>query len=125
MFGYSKIKAWFVIGVMVWGIIFAIPTFIPRAVFSDFPPKVQEWFKPVTLGLDLQGGSYLLMQVNTAELVKEKLTSLGELTRASLRSERIRFSGLTVQEDTLSFRVLETKDVSKVREIVRKQESVP
>ena len=125
MFGYSKLKAWSIISVLVLGIIFAIPTFIPKKQFSQFSPKVQEIFKPATLGLDLQGGSYLLMEVDTDELLKEKLTSLGEVIRSVLRAEHIRFSSLFVQDNVLSFSVLEQKDVLNVRNLVRKQESLP
>ena len=72
MFGYSKIRAYFILAVVFLGIVFSIPNFLSKSTYNQLPDTVKEWFKPITLGLDLQGGSYLLMQVETNELIKEK-----------------------------------------------------
>lgn len=50
--------------------------------------------KTLNLGLDLQGGSYLLLEVDTMALRKEKATNLLEDVRKSLRDEQILFSDL-------------------------------
>ena len=123
MFGYSKVKSWTVIVTILIGIIFALPTFLPASVYEKTPKDMQSWFKPITLGLDLQGGSYLLMEVDTKNLVSEKLESLADLTRSALRSEKVRFSGLKVENDTLVLKVLKAEDLNKVRETIRKQET--
>ncbi len=125
MFGYSKVKSWVVIITLCIGVIFALPNFLPTSVYESVPKSMQSWFKPVTLGLDLQGGSYLLMEVDTNDLVKEKLNSLADLTRSALREERVRFSGLKVADGTMTLKVLNASDLNKVRETIRKQDSVP
>ena len=125
MFGYSKVKSWVVIITLCIGVIFALPNFLPTSVYESVPKSMQSWFKPVTLGLDLQGGSYLLMEVDTNDLVKEKLNSLADLTRSALREERVRFSGLKVANGTMTLKVLNASDLNKVRETIRKQDSVP
>lgn len=109
--------------VVFLGIVFAIPNFLPKSTYNQLPDTVKEWFKPITLGLDLQGGSYLLMQVETNELIKEKLVSLSDGIRSTLRERKIRFSGLKIEGDTLSFKVLKSDDVASVKDIVRKQET--
>ena len=124
MFGYSKIRAYSILAVVLLGIIFAIPNFLPKSTYNQLPDTVKEWLKPVTLGLDLQGGSYLLMQVETNELIKEKLISLSDGIRSTLRERKIRFSGLKIENDVLTFKVLKSDDVSTVKDIVRKQENV-
>lgn len=125
MFGYSKVKSWIVIVTLAVGIVFALPNFLPKSVYDAVPKSMQSWFKPVTLGLDLQGGSYLLMEVDTNDLIKEKLNSLADLTRSALREERVRFSALKVTDGTMTLKVLNASDLNKVRETIRKQDSVP
>lgn len=125
MFGYSKIRAYSILAVVLLGIVFAIPNFLPKSTYNQLPDTVKEWFKPVTLGLDLQGGSYLLMQVETNELIKEKLVSLSDGIRSTLRERKIRFSGLKIENDQLSFKILKSDDLATVKEVVRKQENVP
>lgn len=123
MFGYSKVKSWVVIVTMAIGIVFALPNFLPKSVYEKTPADMQSWFKPITLGLDLQGGSYLLMEVDTDDLVKEKLTGLADLTRSALREEKVRFSGLKVEGDQMVLKVLNAADLTTVRETIRKQDS--
>ena len=62
MFGYSKIKIAVICVVLVFGIFFSLPNFLPKEMYREIPSSMKEWWKPVTLGLDLQGGSYLVMQ---------------------------------------------------------------
>ncbi|MBR5129758.1 MAG: protein translocase subunit SecD [Alphaproteobacteria bacterium] len=123
MFGYSKGKFWSVIVTIVIGIVFALPSFLPTAIYEKTPKDMRSWFKPITLGLDLQGGSYLLMEVDTKNLVSEKLEGLADLTRSALRSEKVRFSGLKVENDALTLKVLKAEDLNTVRDTIRKQEA--
>lgn len=125
MFGYSKIRAYSIIAVVLLGIVFAIPNFLPKSTYEQLPDNVKSWFKPITLGLDLQGGSYLLMQVKTDDLIKEKLEGLSDGVRSTLRERKIRFSAMKVENDILTFKVLKSGDLSTVKDIIRKQENVP
>ena len=125
LFGYSKVKIGIVAAVMALGVILSAPNFMPEGMYKQLPQKVREWYHPVTLGLDLQGGSYLVMQVDTNTLIDEKLTSLADVIRASLREEKIRFAGLKVEEDALQVKILKADELSRARELIRKQESVP
>lgn len=122
MFGYSKIKTSLILAVVIIGFIFALPNFLPKTMLNQLPKGVQEWFKPVTLGLDLQGGSYLLMEVDTNDLIKERLTTLADNTRSELRAQKIRFSGLNVEDGAMHVRILNAADVNSAREIIRKSE---
>lgn len=125
MFGYSKLKIYAVMAVMVLGIVFASPNFMPKATYNALPDSVKEWLKPVTLGLDLQGGSYLLMEVDTTDLLKEKLTSLADVTRSALRADKIRFSGLNVTDGVMSVKILNAAQVNQARDLIRKQDNIP
>ena len=123
MFGYSKFKISAICGVLLLGIFFCIPNFLSADTYKRLSPRVREWFHPVTLGLDLQGGSYLLMEVDTQSLVKEKLESLADVLRPILRENKIYTSGgLPVVDGVLEARLLKGSEIAVAREIIRKQE---
>ena len=122
MFGYSKLKVSLIMAVVALGFVFATPNFLPQSFLNQLPKEVQNWFKPITIGLDLQGGSYLLMEVDTNDLIKEKLTTLADVTRSDLRTQKIRFSGLTVEDGMMTLRVLNAGDINSAREAIRKIE---
>ena len=122
MFGYSKLKIWIVVATVLLGVLFSVPNFLPQATLSKLPKNVQEWFKPITLGLDLQGGSYLLMEVDTNDLLKERLTTLSDLTRSELRRSKIRFAGLAIADNQMSVRILNVADLNTAKEVIRKIE---
>ncbi len=127
MFGYSKFKAWVVIVVSVFGLVFSLPNFLPDSVYKQVPESVRKVWHPVTLGLDLSGGSYLLLQVETDALYKEQLTSLADSVRTVLVDRKVRFSGLKVEGEgdkmAVSFKLLNGGDYSRVRDIISRLES--
>ena len=90
MFGYSKIKIGAICAVLVLGVFMALPNFMSKDTYNRLPASMRSWYHPVTLGLDLQGGSYLLMEVDTDSLVKEKLETLANMVRPSLREKKIK-----------------------------------
>ena len=67
---YSNWKIIFVFGICLLSIIFVIPNFYGKSEITSFPaffPKNQ-----FNLGLDLQGGSHLLLEVDVNSVIKEK-----------------------------------------------------
>ena len=65
--------------------------------------------KKVNLGLDLQGGSYILLEINTIPLIKEKIQSKVIPLKRLLRDNNIKFSNFVVSEDSLNFTVQDTE----------------
>ena len=124
MFGYSKIKISVICFVLLIASFFALPNFLPKDMYNQVPSSMRSWWKPVTLGLDLQGGSYLVMEVDTSTLVHEKLESLADLTRSALREGKVRFSGLNISDEMMTIKILNAAQLNDAREIIRKQESV-
>ena len=69
------------------GVIVALPNFLPPAALQalpDFLPKRQ-----VALGLDLKGGSYLLLEVDSDALIKERIESQADSVSQALRAADI------------------------------------
>ena len=61
--------------------------------------------KKVNLGLDLQGGSYLLLEINSDPLVKEKIQSKVITLKKLLRTNNLNYSNFKINEKNLSFAV--------------------
>jgi preprotein translocase subunit SecD len=102
--------------VSLLGVVFAAPNLLSREQAERMP----HWLQPVSLGLDLQGGSYLLLEVDTNYVFREQLTSLVEGVRGTLRKEKIKYSDLGAKGDVVNVRIIEAEDRTKARELLRK-----
>ena len=97
MMYFSRLKTGLIIGVCLLGALLCIPNLMPAPV-SWLP------WRTVHLGLDLRGGSYLLLEVDMAAVVKERLESLTDGVRQALRPGNIFYQ--TLRAEPASNRVL-------------------
>ncbi len=89
-------------------IIYLIFFFI--AIFStlNFQKKDSEFIKKkINLGLDLQGGSYLLLEINSDTLVQEKMQDKVIPLKKLLKENKINFTNFKIGNQTLSFNLRE------------------
>ena len=63
--------------------------------------------KKVNLGLDLQGGSYLLLEVDSQPAVKQKLQNKLLNLRKALKNEKIKYKNLRLQNEIINFQLSE------------------
>ncbi len=110
MLALSRWKIVLVIGSLLFGLIFTLPNVLPTPVLASLPSWAPK--ERLSLGLDLQGGSYLLYEVDTAALKKERLTNLTEDVRIKLRAEQIAFTDLGVAGDTIGLRITDPGQVA-------------
>jgi preprotein translocase subunit SecD len=92
--------------------LFAVPNFFPEKMVDSWPKWAQ---RHVVLGLDLQGGSHILLEVDTAAVRKEKLEALRDDVRRVLRDARIGYTGLVVRGNSVEVRVREGTNSSEAR----------
>ncbi len=100
---YPPWKTVLILVVCVIGIVFAAPNVLPRQTADALP----EWLQPVNLGLDLQGGSHLLLEVEVEAVVKEQLTGLVDAVRTAMREQRVRYADLGIEGNTVTLKLLE------------------
>lgn len=89
--------------IILFGILAALPNILPQSTlqkFGHFLPTGQ-----VTLGLDLKGGSHLVMEVDAAGLRKARLETLLEDIRKALREEGAQASLARITGDSVVVRV--------------------
>ena len=69
------------------GLLFALPNLLPKDSLDGLP----DWLphKQISLGLDLQGGSHVLLEVDVDSIIAERLQTIEDDTRTLLRDERI------------------------------------
>jgi len=92
MLALSRWKVILVLASLLFGLVFTLPNLVPPGSLPSWAPQQR-----LNLGLDLQGGSYLLLEVDTNALNSERLTNLTEDIRTRLRADQIDFSGLAVR----------------------------
>ena len=82
--------------------LFAVPNFLPTKMVESWPKWAQ---RHIVLGLDLQGGSHILLEVDTNAVRKEKLEALRDDVRRVLREARIGYTGLVVRGNSVEVRI--------------------
>src|ERR1700732_2252679 len=95
----------------------AVPNFFPEAKVKTWPIWAQ---RHLVLGLDLQGGSYLLLEVDSNYVKKEKLDQIRDDVRRTLRDAKIGYTGLATRPDSVEVRVKESdlsNALAKLREL--------
>ena len=95
----------------------AVPNFFPEARVKSWPAWAQ---RRLVLGLDLQGGSYLLLAVDSNYVKKEKLDQVRDDVRRVLRESKIGYTGLAARPDSVEVRVKDTdlqNALAKLREL--------
>lgn len=124
MLHFPQWKVILVFGVVMAGIVFALPNVFPRATMEEMPTWLPH--KQVSLGLDLQGGAHLLYQLDEKELVEDWLGTIRSDMRETLRRNRIPYIDLkqNVAAQTVSVKIREGGDFDKAYEELRKL-SVP
>ncbi len=127
MLHFSPLKQAFIWLIVVAGLLFAMPNVLPENVrggaevvgtMPSFLPN-----KTVNLGLDLQGGTHLLYEVDLASVKQAKLESASDDARQYLRGERpiIPATGFRITGDIVSFRLARPE---QMQEALRRLEPI-
>ena len=121
MIYFSKFKIILVCVVCLMGFGFSAPNFFGNKFIEVLP----DWLphKQVSLGLDLRGGSHLLLEVDVASVMKEHLESLVDSMRSVLRKARIGYGELGISGDDAKVLIRKAEEVEKARNLLRKIET--
>ncbi|MGV7121559.1 protein translocase subunit SecD [Sphingopyxis sp. 550A] len=112
---------WKTIGIsiiLLLGILFTIPSFLPEKTFDKLPSFAQ---MKVNLGLDLAGGSHLLLEADVSDLQKTQLANMEKTVRAAMRGERgpdddIAIGELSTAGGKISFLVRDQTKLDEARD---------
>ena len=118
MLRFAPWKIASIIGLIVAAVLTVVPSLLPTATLDAFDDHLPAWAHPrtLTLGLDLQGGSHLLLQVDQADVVKTMVANLRDDVRRTLREEKVAVvGGIGVQPRGVQFRVADAADRAKLK----------
>src|SRR5215217_574905 len=113
----------------VWGIalicliafIAALPSFLPPAQQQYLPGFLRD--NHINLGLDLAGGSQLLLEAEVGDLARQRVEAMEDNVRTELRRSNIAIDQLSTANDQLSFVVREPGQVqealTKIRALIQ------
>ena len=97
MLYFSRLKVFSIISVIFIGIYF----FLPNLSFFNNSKFFSE--KRVNLGLDLQGGSYLLLEIDSNPLIEQRLQAKSLEVRRELRKNNIQYKNFSFSKNSLVF----------------------
>jgi len=108
-----------IIGICFLGIAYAAPNVFSNEQATWVKTYLPRWLpnKTVNLGLDLQGGSHILLEADMDAIVKERLDSMVDTIRTELRTANIGYVDLKTVKNGVSFKL---RDVAKDRKAAYK-----
>ncbi|HEY0147810.1 MAG TPA: protein translocase subunit SecD [Allosphingosinicella sp.] len=121
MLDFPRWKVWFVSAICILGVIFALPSMVPEKQVANWPsfvPKTQ-----INLGLDLAGGSQLLLEADTSDVAAQRLEQMEETIRVGARREStpIDIGEVSTSSGRLIFTVRNPAQVDAAVDFARRQ----
>jgi preprotein translocase subunit SecD len=118
MLYFTRWKATAIVLTALVACLFAVPNFFPEQTVASWPKWAQ---RHLVLGLDLQGGSHILLEVDTNAVRKDKLEATRDDVRRVLRDARIGYTGLVVRGNSVEVRLRDEASsgqaLTKLREL--------
>ncbi|HEX4889145.1 MAG TPA: protein translocase subunit SecD [Alphaproteobacteria bacterium] len=93
----------------------------PNLLSDSLLARLPDWMpkQKINLGLDLQGGSHLLLEVDVQAVINERLQSLMEEVRTALRKQRIGYKKLGIRDGALQVEIREPGQFESARELIK------
>ncbi len=114
MLYFSRWKTIFIWFTVLVSIVVAAPNLLSDEQLEALPSWMPN--QKVTLGLDLQGGSHIMLKIEKADIIKERLeTTVGDI-RAALRDAGIRYTGLSGVGQQVQVRITDADKVEAAKE---------
>jgi SecD/SecF fusion protein len=113
MLHFTRLKSITIWMVVLLGVVVALPNLLPQSTLASMPG----WFptRQMTLGLDLQGGSHILLQVDREGLIKDRLETARDDVRIALRDARIGYTGLSGTGRSVQVRIRDAGQVEAAK----------
>ena len=112
MIYFSNSKKIFLLIICFIGLFLAFPNF-SKVNIPFFPNQT------INLGLDLRGGSYLLLEVETDSIKNDRSQSLLEDIRSTFRKNKIKYSGLKTNQNGIQVFIRDEDQISEARKLIQ------
>ena len=119
MLQFEGWKKTLVLFVILLGCAYAVPNLFNGSRSDQSTAGVMRFLpgEAINLGLDLQGGSHLLLRADLPAVREERLEGIAEQLRLSFRDEKIRFKGLKASPKAVTFTLRKTENETTLQNI--------
>ncbi|MCJ8190833.1 protein translocase subunit SecD [Sphingomicrobium aestuariivivum] len=118
MLEFARWKVWAIWGIILAGLLMAIPSLLPEEKLENYPDFLPQ--SRISLGLDLAGGSYLLLEADEEDLAKQRLQAQEDNVQTELRNDpRVRIGDVSTADGRLSFMVRDPGQLDEAVERLR------
>ncbi|WP_448660010.1 protein translocase subunit SecD [Sphingomonas sp. CJ99] len=115
MLDFPRWKKWLTWATVILISLLAVPSLLPDNVKRQVPAWVP--MPTVNLGLDLAGGSYILLEAKTEEVAATRLESMRDQVQTSLaKAPRIGVGDISVRDGRVSFLLRDAAQVDAARQ---------
>ncbi len=118
-----KWQIYFYSAIVLIGVALALPNIFTRDQLASMPDWLPK--KQVTLGLDLRGGSHLVLEVDSKALMKERLQSMADDIAAKVRQEKISSVRAAPVGDSVMVTFRDPSRAQELRDIIRDVTQAP
>ncbi|WP_343344000.1 protein translocase subunit SecD [Sphingomicrobium sp. XHP0239] len=119
MLDFPRWKVFSIWAIIAVGILLAVPSLLSERQMEAYPDALPS--ARINLGLDLAGGSYLLLEADAVDLQAQRLQNMEDAVQSELRREdpRVRIGSISSEGGRLSFMVREPTQVDEAVERLR------
>jgi preprotein translocase subunit SecD len=117
MLNFAKWKISVILAVCILGLLYASPNMLNSSTAEGLPDWMPK--KQISLGLDLQGGSHLLLEVETKVVLKERLEASIDAIRDTLRKDKIGYRDLKIDGERVVVTIRDANQVDAARQLIR------
>ena len=117
MLRFARWKVASIVAMSLISFLVIVPSLLSPSARESLQKTLPSWIptKAVVLGLDLQGGAHLLLEVDSADVTRSQVNNLRDDVRRVLREENVRITGgIGAQGRTVQFRVPDAADRARV-----------
>ncbi|TQR60811.1 protein translocase subunit SecD [Campylobacter troglodytis] len=99
--------------VLIFSLLFSLPSFLQSEVG-----------KKINLGLDLQGGLYMLLGIDAQEAINSKIKTIASTLNYEINKQNIIIDELRISDEFIEFTVLDEADLAKIDAVLKQIEGL-
>ena len=99
-------------------VLLALPNLFSEKSRAVFPAALPS--RALSLGLDLQGGSYLLLELQLDKYIHEQLNAAVDSLRSEFIAKKVMYQGLQATNDTIKLTITATPEGFDIKEVLHK-----
>ena len=119
MLRFAPWKIVSIIAMIAAAVLVVVPSLLPVSTRAALDRALPSWAQPkiLTLGLDLQGGSHILLKVDREDVIKTMVANLRDDVRRILRDEKVAAAGgIQSQANGVQFRLADATEDGKIKQ---------